>query len=696
MKISTISFIACALCAASTSSAYGEEPDSLKTQELQEVVVEGDAQITSASKSTYLPTTKIKEAASDAVDLLRRMAIPELSINPTGSGLKTVTGRDVKIFINYVQASDEDIVGLKTTDVKRVEYLDYPTDPRFRNVPHAVNIIVQEYEWGGYTKLSDRQWMLQGISNQGSVFSKFAYKKMVFDLYGSWEYIKNSDIGTSTYSTYKLADKVVERNRLWLDSKRRALYFPATFRASYNTDKMQIINTVGFTFHDMFKCMEHSALTFSDAPGRNYEITTNTPRVGRAIIWNGNYFFMLPHNWTVGVYPNINYGNNGSWSNYSTTIPESTPIVNNAKEDTYYGRVDLNLNKKLGNHHTFSLSLNGSLSKYDVDYFGSTQYNTVFNHHFWGIGPKYNLNLDRVSISTDVGAAFEYQKTNGTTYKDTYPYFHFNGSWAPNTHHRLGLWMQYATNSPGESMRTPNVLQENELMYATGNPNLKNARHVTVSMSYTFLPSNIFSMSAYTQYFGMYDRAVRVYEPYKDGSALLGTYHNSGDFTEASVGLNATLRLLNNSLLIQASPSYNHYNSTGYLHSHHNSVNFYLYAQYYLGNFNFTGYYGTRSSGLDSTSGTYTTNRGTYNISAGWSNKDWNVSLIAVNFLRHNASTYWSELNSPLYSYHLNFYNGNASAAIGVTVTYTIGYGKPIQRGNEIRGLSGAGSAIMN
>lgn len=53
-----------------------EQADTLKTQELNEVVVEATMQRTGAQKSTYIPTTKQKNASQSGVDLLNHMAIP--------------------------------------------------------------------------------------------------------------------------------------------------------------------------------------------------------------------------------------------------------------------------------------------------------------------------------------------------------------------------------------------------------------------------------------------------------------------------------------------------------------------------------------------------------------------------------------------------------------------------------------------
>lgn len=112
--------------------AQSTEPDSIKTQELDEVVVEARNQRLGAEVSTYIPTSKQRNASQNAIDLLRQMAIPQIQINPIDNSIKDNGGGEVSIFFNNMPASQEDIEGLRTADVRRVEYLEFPTDPRFR------------------------------------------------------------------------------------------------------------------------------------------------------------------------------------------------------------------------------------------------------------------------------------------------------------------------------------------------------------------------------------------------------------------------------------------------------------------------------------------------------------------------------------------------------------------------------------
>lgn len=182
-----------------------ETPDSIAGRELNEVVVEASNQRTSSKSSTYIPMSRQKNAASDAVSLLSQMAIPQLNVDPASQNVKTVSGQAVSIFIDYVAASAQDLSGMRTTDVKKVEYLIYPTDPRFRGAQYVINFVMQKYEWGGYTKLNADKWF--GVNrSEASVYSKFSYKRMTFDLYADEIYLTNRHTGTESTETFRFPD----------------------------------------------------------------------------------------------------------------------------------------------------------------------------------------------------------------------------------------------------------------------------------------------------------------------------------------------------------------------------------------------------------------------------------------------------------------------------------------------------------
>ena len=78
-----------------TLDAQVKTKDSLSIQ-LKEVVVEADQQNISASVSTYFPTSKQKNASQSGIDLLNRMAIPQLALG-AGTTINTVGNRPVAV-----------------------------------------------------------------------------------------------------------------------------------------------------------------------------------------------------------------------------------------------------------------------------------------------------------------------------------------------------------------------------------------------------------------------------------------------------------------------------------------------------------------------------------------------------------------------------------------------------------------------
>lgn len=321
--ITLIGFILLAIH--SPLSLAAEERNDTTAVDLKEVVVESEMQDASVEKVVYRPSTRIKNASQDATDMLQRMAIPQLSVDPVTKVVTTVWGGSVSIFINYLPAGEENLMGLKTTDVRSVEYLDYPTDVRFRGAAHVVNIIVREYEYGGYTKLSDRQFVFTDFSNSASVFSKFSYGKMTYDFYSAADNVSTSHVGDTETSMFRLKEGEITRDKIFGGSDFKYLMLPLTFRAVYASKKVQIANTVGYKFNNRYKNVQEGALWFNDSRSEDFSYRTDAPHKDHSFVWRGDYYFLLPNEWSLLAYPILAYTHNTTRSVYSTTIPEAPP-----------------------------------------------------------------------------------------------------------------------------------------------------------------------------------------------------------------------------------------------------------------------------------------------------------------------------------------------------------------------------------
>ena len=677
-----------------------EQADSLKTQKLNEVVVEAQMQHTSATSSTYIPNRKQKSSAQNAVDLLQQLAIPQIVVNLMDNAVTTISGQNVAIYINYLPASTQEIEGLLTADVRRVEYLDFPTDPRFNGSEHVVNFVMQRYEYGGYTKLTLNENFFVGLSNRASVYSKFAYKRMVYDLYAGTSNHDNKHVGTSYIGKYTLQgmDGVateITRSEIFDNAHFKYNQYPVTFRAVYDSDKTQISNTVGFTLDQSPLAETNGSLSFTPGASANYSYTRNEPYTTRWVSWQGSYYFILPRDFQLNINPSAHYSHTNYDYTYRSSLPDYDVIENISTENAWQVRGSASLYKILSQKQNLFLRVSGGLTSNDVAYSGSTPYDNDFSDTYAGTTVGYNFSNRPWNVNADVAFQWERNQINSTAVSEVYPVVNVSAAFSPSNRHSLRAFFHLGANYPGASEKTPNILQVNELMYQTGNPDLKLSRQVNLNFQYNWMPRNNFSAAFYAQYFGEYNLYVPVYAPYQDGQALLKSFITNGKYHRTSFGLSFNYKLLNNKLQLAAQPSVTLYRLTGYydLSKYPFAVN--ASATYYLNNFYFQASYQTPGRTIQGNRAAYYKDRDFYQLLAGWSKSGWNIRLTAINMFRSDWLGATQTIDAPIYS-ETKLQGGNYyHRRLNLSVTYTFNYGKKLQQGNEIGEQSSAASAIM-
>lgn len=521
---------------------------------------------------------------------------------------------------------------------------------------------------------------------------------MTYDLYAG---ASNHDIkhtGASIIGDYILENTDGEpyhitRNEIFNNSHYKYNQYPVTFRAIYDSDNVQIANTVGFNFDQSPAAETSGCLSYKPAKTEEYSYNRCEPYTSRYLVWSGNYYFILPRNFHLSVSPGINYGHTNNTYRYQTSGTDV--IVNESKENVWQFRGSATLYKKFTDRQNgFFCAWYGSISN-DVSYFGSSPYDNDFLDTYAGAALGYNISNNKWNISTDVALQWEKNKINDQSVSEIYPLLNVSAGFSPSQKHSLRAYFHFGANYPGASEKTPNTLQQNELMYYTGNPELGLSRQVTFNLSYNWMPSNKFSVSAFAQYFGEYNLYVPVYKPYNNGMALLRKFETDGDYNRTQIGMSFNYKLLNGNLQFAVSPSISFYRMTGLFDIERNPFSCNVSATYYLGNFYFQTSYQTGSLTVQGNHGVIYKDRDFYQIIAGWSRANWNIRVSAMNLFRNDWLCATNTLSTPLYS-ETRFANGNNfHRRLNLSIIYTFGYGKKVQRGNEVGVQSGASSAIM-
>lgn len=274
--------------------------DTQHTTDLTEVVVEGRTQRVIKHGVEYTPDKRTKKLAIDAVSLLRLMSIPQLDITPGSMDVKMIGNRNVSIFIDYVPATEQDLRGMRTQDVQRVEVLEYPEDPRFESAQFVINYIMQKYEWGGYTNVGGEGNAINILNGYAYVYSKYVKNNWTLDANAGasgTRIDKSAGSTTQSYRDFSFGGQHIEL----LDRKSvtdAALYQHngewASIRAMYATQAVQIEHKLSFGRSEQPANDNDSHVEFSDnmLPSSSSSNKEESLSVDPSIY--GRYFFTLP------------------------------------------------------------------------------------------------------------------------------------------------------------------------------------------------------------------------------------------------------------------------------------------------------------------------------------------------------------------------------------------------------------------
>ncbi|MCM1152274.1 MAG: outer membrane beta-barrel family protein [Muribaculum sp.] len=696
-------YLSAAICIGATSfrAEAAEVGDSVQTTSLPELTVKGDNAVLSKNKSTYYPTDQQKKASINGMQLIGNMPIPELQYNPASNAITTANGSEVKYFINGQEASEFEVKMLMTKYATSVEFLEHPTDPKFKNAAYAVNFIVREPEYGGYTRINETLMQDSPISNSLGIYSKFKYKRMTYDLMAAGD-MTNSDYARTWYNDlYNLEDTDGNDYTLTMDyvpieAKYRNNRIPVIFRALYSTDKTSISNAVGFTFNGT----RNTPITQNVFINSPYEDTETlyeyrNPRYSRSITWNGSYLFYLPRNISINLDPKFGYTNQ---SIYTTNLYRDLPDLNvfkNTYADSYEGSLNFTLRKAFNQRHSINALLGGRGYYARTRYEGSSNFTQRYRQTNVEVAVDYNFNSEKFYLQFAPYLNYTVIVTEGVDLRKLLPGFSTNMSWSPTSRHKLGLYASYVSEMPPLASWTEGIVKNSSYIYTTGNTQMKNYRKLSLSFNYTWIVHDRFNATAYLSYSNLFDKPIFIYEKLPKQNALLGKYYNDGDFHNLLAGLNLNANFFNHRLGLSVSPKLRYYKSTGIYNER--AVYFQLdtYAVYFLKNFSFSAYWQTPSKQVSSYCFEKNRNIYQYGLAVGYNVKNWAFELLAKNFFRNSYVGYYASITTPNYRHKVSSENNNAHRNFSLTISYTFEYGKKINDHSQIQSLQNAASVIL-
>ena len=686
-----------ALAALAVLHLPAEEPaDSSRTENLDEVVVEASLQQTGAQKSVYLPTARQKKASISGTDLLERIGIPQLQVSD--GSVTTAAGRPVAVFIDYLPASQNDLNAMRMSDVRKVEYYQYPSDPRLQGNAYVVNFVMAKYEYGGYVKGYAQGYGISLWTGQLLGNVRMQYKKMTYDLMG-YGYAYNTDHdGYLLSETYRLPQpdgNIKEFNRFSdvSSSKYDNRQYLTAFKATYNSEKIQASSQVNANFKNTPHSDSHGEVTYRPADFTASAYSSMLDSRTRSLAYNGYYFFALPKGNSLTFTPSYVY----SHSEQNTSYTEGTfaPILNGASDNTNSLFATLKFKHDFGKYGSLLGRVRGDYEYSRTRYTGTANSLDKAKTSRIGIGATYDVTVGDFYGLAGFGWDWDRVQFGDRIDKPSSPWIDLSLQYGIRDKHSIETDFHYSTWSPSSSYMSENVIKSTPLLSYTGNPHLVPFKSYTINLNYTWMPSNNYSLSAYVWSWFVGDRYVYNYEATSEG--IIRTISQPmGGYAQGNYGISGTARFLDRSLVFSGRVGQTLGHNGRPYNFNRGHINWYVRAMYYTGNWNFSlTYISDTESPAGSMNGNWQREKDYWYATVGWANDHWNVKAYIMNLTRWNWRGDYQRMRSPYYDTDRITISGTDRALMQVAVTYTFGFGKKVSDSGEPSTSTSVSSGIL-
>ena len=448
------------------------------------VTVEAENAHLYSDKSIYMPTATQKSASQSGTELLNHMAIPQLGIF-SGNSISTNGGKPVAVFIDYLPASENDLLTMRVSDVKRVEYLEYPSDPRLQGNPYVINFIMQQYEYGGYAKAYGYGTFLNGHQEQIIGNVRMQYRRMTYDLMGSAYNSGSSHAGSDMTETFRLPQEdgttqQFERISELESSRRHRNNYYLIFKATYNTDKVQASTLINSNLDRQPNTVRNGIVRYTDNAYPSSGYYSAADNFSKFISCNGYYFFVLPGANSITFTPKYSLSHTDQNSDYAEAGHSS--ILNSATDNTNLLSGDLKFKHDFGKFGSLLGLVKGSYQYNRTSYSGSADGLDRARSSRIGFGANYELSVDNVRGHIGLGWDWDRLQFGSSVDRRNAPSFDISIQYSPSRKHSVSAIFRYESWLPSPNYKSDQVVTASPFLRYTGNPNLFPAKRFLIYM----------------------------------------------------------------------------------------------------------------------------------------------------------------------------------------------------------------------
>ncbi len=201
---------------------------------LDEVTIQAHSVIVKGDRKLILPSEEQVRTSTDGVDMLRKMQLPRMMVDPVSGEITMSGNKTVQLRVNGVQVTNAEIASIPPADIVRIEYHDDP-GARYGNVDAVVDYITRRKD--------------AGMNINGVLYNGAGEKRMSADDRLSLKY-SNGKSEWSANAVY------VQRRGYWTREYDEWLVFPDAEIHRLETGEPTLFNKKTFTGNLNYSLMD--------------------------------------------------------------------------------------------------------------------------------------------------------------------------------------------------------------------------------------------------------------------------------------------------------------------------------------------------------------------------------------------------------------------------------------------------------
>lgn len=669
-----------------------ENIDSTKSaKELDELVVTGKSAYIINDGIAYRPDRKSRQFSWSAQSLLLNMAIPTVYVDRSNGNVTTSAGEAIAMFVDFIPASPQECANLNPDDVKCVEVLSSPADPRFMGAKNVVNFVMFHYEYGGYAR-ADISQNFEYDKGSYMLYDKTTYKAITYDIAGGYTYSRNLSGIMEATDFYDFSGTHITASYGGEPEINTSRSYFASAKAMYRTNSCLIANTLSLSGSPSPYNTTSDHISYSPKIFPDQTTSTSIRRKSTSLVWDGMYQLMLNKDWLLYLTPGVNYQSGDISRAFASDISDYTYDIT---EERWSALLAANLIRRIS---IGNIIIKG-IASYDddrMDYTGSIFNSTRQKSVCATIAAGNNLRINRISLSYGVCANYFDISNDSFRNRQFLPSASLNVSYQLSQNHMFILQSQYDDWSFDLAQTNPALIRLGVLDAVCGNPELKHTPVFNLNLSHNWLSGKAANTSAFIKAHYRHKPITAIYTPTitSDNEPLMiRSYDNLGHHYFIGAGISADLRLLNGALVANGRLEAEYYNSYGLESISAWSLPAQIGISYYLGSFKFDGGYQFPATVVYP--GSTEKTRPYYSIRATYNWRNLRISASVYNFCNNSWRGYTTEIINPVMSQIKTTWSSQPHRGVSLSVSYIFRYGKRVDIQNELDNVSSQKSSVL-